>query len=55
MVSLGLNSGSGMSSPACTLCVRLNSFCFQLNLFQERTVTIRRQTIGGFGLSIKVI
>jgi len=22
--------------------------------FQERTVTIRRQTVGGFGLSIKV-
>lgn len=23
--------------------------------FQERTVTIRRQTVGGFGLSIKVL
>lgn len=23
--------------------------------FQERTVTIRRQTVGGFGLSIKVV
>lgn len=55
IVLLGLTFASGISSRARTLCVTLTSFWYQLNVFQERTVTIRRQTIGGFGLSIKVI
>lgn len=50
----GLTLAFGISSRARALRFTLNS-CFRLNVFQERTVTIRRQTIGGFGLSIKVI